>query len=71
MTLEKDAKNHEFGGRFIDIGLDNVAVVAARVVGGPSRWSNKGCQKRRCLWSKAFARIIICASSEATDPASL
>ena len=32
----KNVKN-EFGGRFIDIGLENVAVAAARVVGGPTR----------------------------------
>ena len=36
-------------GRFIDIGLENVAVAAARVVGGPPRCSNKRVQKRRCL----------------------
>ena len=37
------------GNRFIDIGLENVAVAAASVVAGPSRCSNNGSQKRRCL----------------------
>ena len=32
-------KNNDVGGRFVDIGLENVAVTAARVVGGPSRCS--------------------------------
>ena len=33
---EKCRKTNEFGGRLIDIELENVAVVAARVVGGTS-----------------------------------
>ena len=33
--FRKMSKN-EFGGRFIDIGLENVAVAVARVVGGTS-----------------------------------
>ena len=49
MKSEKLEKMNEFGGRFVDIGLENVAVAAARVVGGPPRCSNKGGQKRRCL----------------------
>ena len=28
--------------RFVDIGLENIAVAAARVEGAPSRCSNKG-----------------------------
>ena len=32
MDFEKNAKRNEFGGRFIDIGLEHVAVAAARVV---------------------------------------
>ena len=39
----------EFGGSFIDIGLENVAEAAARVVELPPRCSNKYGQKRRCL----------------------
>ena len=35
--------------RFVYIGLENVAAAAARVVGGPSRCSNKEGQKRRCI----------------------
>ena len=30
----KNVKNNEFSGRLIDIGLENVAVAVARVVGG-------------------------------------
>ena len=33
---------NEFGGRFINIGLENVAVAVARVVELPPRCSNKG-----------------------------
>ena len=36
----------EFGGRYLDIGLENVAV---GVVELPPRCSNKGGKKRRCL----------------------
>ena len=48
MIFEKMSKN-EFGGRFVDIGLGNVAVAVARVCDRPPRCSNKGVQKRRCL----------------------
>ena len=41
MTFEKMSTTNDFGGRFIDIGLEHVAVAAARVVGGPSRCSKK------------------------------
>ena len=43
-----DMKN-EFGKRFINIGLENIAVVAARVVELPPRCNNKRGIKRRCL----------------------
>ena len=33
--LRNNVNNNEFGGRFINIGLENDAVAAARVVGGP------------------------------------
>ena len=46
--LRKNKKEHEFGGRFINIGLINVAVAAARVVERPPRCGNKGRKKRRC-----------------------
>ena len=36
MKSEIWEKKNEFGGRFVDIGLENVAVAAARVVGGTS-----------------------------------
>ena len=42
-------EKNDFRGRFVDIGLENVAVVAARVTDRPSRCSLKGVQKRRCL----------------------
>ena len=45
----KNVKNNELGGRFIDIGLENVAVAAARVLERPPRCSHKGGQKCRCL----------------------
>ena len=45
----KNVKKNEFGGRFINIGLEHVAVAAARVCDRPPRCSNKGVQKRRCL----------------------
>ena len=35
--------------RFVDIGLENAAVAAARVTDRPSRSSLKGVRKRRCL----------------------
>ena len=38
---------NKIGGRFINIGLENVAVAAASVVERPPRCSNKGGQKRR------------------------
>ena len=49
MTFSKQNENNEFGGRFIDIGLENVAVSATRVIDLPPRFINKGGQKRRCL----------------------
>ena len=42
-------KKNDSRSRFVDIGLENVAVAAARVVERPPRCSNKGVQKRRCL----------------------
>ena len=45
----KNVNKNEFGMRFIDIGLENVAVAAGRVCDRPPRCSNKGFQKRRCL----------------------
>ena len=45
----ENVRQNEIGGRFIDIGLENVAVAAARVCDRPPRCSNKGVQKRRCL----------------------
>ena len=45
-AFEKLSKN-EFGSRCIDIGLENVAVAAARVVELPLRCNNKGGKKRR------------------------
>ena len=47
--IGRNVKKNEFGGRFIDIGLEHIAVAAARVVGGLPRCSNKAGQKRRCL----------------------
>ena len=44
--FRKKLKRNEFGGRFIDIGLEKVVVAAARVVGGPPRCSNKEGKKR-------------------------
>ena len=49
MKSEILKKKNEFGGRFVDIGLENVAVAAARVVERHPRYSNKGLQNRRCL----------------------
>ena len=51
MIFENFRKNQtaEFGCCFVGIGLEHVAVAAARVVGGPPRCRNKGGQKRRCL----------------------
>ena len=40
---------NDFRSRFVDIGLENVALAAARVVELPSRSGSKGVQKRRCL----------------------
>ena len=34
LVFGKNGQTHEFDGRFINIGLENVAVAAARVVGG-------------------------------------
>ena len=47
----KEMSTNEFGDRFIYIyiGLENVAVAAARVAERPPRCSNKKVQKRRCL----------------------
>ena len=49
MKSEVLEKKNEFDGRFVDIGLENVAVAAARVVERPPRCSLKGGHKRRCL----------------------
>ena len=38
----KNREKPEFGRRVIDIGLENVAVAAARVVELPPRYSNEG-----------------------------
>ena len=35
-------KNNDSRNRFVDSGLENVAVAATREVGAPSRCSNKG-----------------------------
>ena len=42
-------KNNDSRKRFVNIGLESVAVAAARVVDLPSRSGLKGAQKRRCL----------------------
>ena len=42
-------RENEFGGRFIDIGIGNAAVAAARMIERLPRCSNKAGQKRRCL----------------------
>ena len=42
-------KNNDSRTGFVNIGLENVAVVAARVVERPPRCNNKRVQKRRCL----------------------
>ena len=47
--FENVKTNSELGERFIHIGLENIAVVAARVVELPPRCNNKEVQKRRCL----------------------
>ena len=47
MIFETNVKENEFGVRFLDIGLENVA--AARVTERPPRCSNKRVQKRRYL----------------------
>ena len=55
MILEKMI--NECGMRVINIGLENAAVAAARVVEGPSRSSLKRVEKRRCLqnvWENQF-----------------
>ena len=36
MIFEKNVKRNEFGSRFINVGLENVVVAAARMVGGTS-----------------------------------
>ena len=41
--------NNDSRKRFVDIGLENVAVAAAHVAELPPRCSNKGGQKRRCF----------------------
>ena len=46
---ELGKKKNGFGGRFIDIGLENVGVVVARVVELPLRCSNRGGKNLRCL----------------------
>ena len=52
-------KKNDFGGRFVDIGVENVAVAAARVVERPPRCSNKGVKKRRCLQN--YCENIFCS----------
>ena len=50
LMIFENTENNELGGRFIDLGLQNVAVAAARVVELHPRCSLKGGgQKRRCL----------------------
>ena len=46
---ESEILKKKFGDRFVDIGVENVAVAAARVVERPPRCSLKGGHKRRCL----------------------
>ena len=49
MISEILEKNNNSRSRCVDIGLENVAVAATRVVERLPRCSNKGVQKRRCL----------------------
>ena len=49
MLVFDDFETNEFGSRFINFGLEHVAVAAARVVVLPLRSSNKGDKKRRCV----------------------
>ena len=49
MRSENLEKTNDSRNRFVDIGLENVAVAAARVVERPPRCSLKGGHKRRCL----------------------
>ena len=50
MKSEMLEKKNDSRGRFVDIGLENGAVAAARVVELPSRSGLKGGgHKRRCL----------------------
>ena len=65
MVLEKYQKN-EFGGRFIDIGLEKVAV-AQRACATDLRAAVIRGFKNVDVY-KTPARIIIFASSETTDP---
>ena len=46
---EKLQQKNDFQIDFVDIGLENVAVAAARVTDIPSRPNKKRCQKRPCL----------------------
>ena len=49
----------KFGDRFVDIGVENVAVAAARVVERPPRCSNnKGVKKRRCLQNACVNHFV-------------
>ena len=56
-------EKNEFGGRFVDIGLENVGVAAARVCGLPSRCSLKGVKSVDVY--KTNAKLIIFANAEA------
>ena len=57
-------KKNEFGIGFVNIWLENVAVVSTRVAEGPPRCSLKGGKKRRCLFI-LFVEFIIFATAEA------
>ena len=56
MIFEKIETN-EFYGRFIDIGLENVAMAAARVVDLPPRCTNK--EVKSVDVYKTPARVIL------------
>ena len=64
-TQQKNKDENEFDVRFIDNGLENVAVAAARVVGG-----HRAAVIRKVKGVdvyKTIAKIIISCTSETTD----
>ena len=56
---------NEFGRHFINIWLETSAVAAASVVEGPPRCSNKGGQKRRCLYNACENHLFTAARARA------